>query len=104
LIQLNGSEGKIAFSLNPSLDFVGLLDFDVGILFDQSEAHVIHPVLHGISHRPVVIALCLQKVYLMIFDVSGGIGWLLKSDGACSLIASEDYARRVTTWHQLLRV
>ena len=101
---MDGSEGKIAFSFNPCLDFVGLLDFDVGILFDHSEAHVIHPVLHGISHGSVVIALCLQELYLMIFDVSGGVCWLLKSDGTCSLIACEDYARWVTTWHQLLRV
>jgi hypothetical protein len=46
----------------------------------------------------------LQELYLMIFDVSGGVCWLLKSDGTCSLIACEDYARWVTTWHQLLRV
>ncbi len=34
LIQLDGSEGKTAFGLNLCLDFIGILDFDVHILFD----------------------------------------------------------------------
>ena len=104
LIQLNGSKGKTAFSLNPSLGFFGFLDFNVHILFDQSEADVIHLILHSISHCSIVIALCLQELHLMIFDVSGGVCWLLKSNCTCSLIASEDDARRVTTWHQPFRV